>query len=99
MSAMNDGRELRDRILKLVAEYQETVQKQGTAKAMSVPVSGRVYDADELVHLVDASLDFWLTTGRFAEQFEREFAAYLGVRDAILCNSGSSANLLAVSAW
>ena len=62
-----------------------------------VPVSGRVFDAEELVSLVDASLDFWLTTGRFAAQFEREFARYFGVRHALLCNSGSSANLLALS--
>lgn len=63
-----------------------------------IPVSGRVFDADDLMHLVDASLDFWLTTGRYAEQFEREFAQYLGIRHALLCNSGSSANLLALSA-
>ena len=63
-----------------------------------VPVAGRVFDADDLVHLVDASLDFWLTTGRYADQFEQEFAHFLGVRHAILCNSGSSANLLALSA-
>ncbi|MDP3685642.1 MAG: lipopolysaccharide biosynthesis protein RfbH [bacterium] len=62
-----------------------------------VPVSGRVFDADDVRTLVDASLDFWLTTGRFAEQFEREFAHFLGVHYAILCNSGSSANLLALS--
>lgn len=63
-----------------------------------VPVSGRVFDADDLAHLVDASLDFWLTTGRYADRFEREFSRWMGVRHAILCNSGSSANLLAVSA-
>jgi len=63
-----------------------------------VPVSGRVFDATELQFLIDASLDFWLTTGRFASQFEREFARAVGVRHAILCNSGSSANLLATSA-
>jgi CDP-6-deoxy-D-xylo-4-hexulose-3-dehydrase len=63
-----------------------------------VPVSGRVFDATELQFLIDASLDFWLTTGRFASQFEREFARTVGVRHAILCNSGSSANLLATSA-
>lgn len=63
----------------------------------AVPVSGRVFDAEELVHLVDASLDFWLTTGRYAERFEREFARFLDSRHAILCNSGSSANLLAAS--
>lgn len=62
-----------------------------------VPVSGRVFDADDLVHLVDASLDFWLTTGRYADRFEQEFAHFMNVRHAILCNSGSSANLLALS--
>ncbi|WP_409341779.1 lipopolysaccharide biosynthesis protein RfbH [Paenibacillus sp. MBLB4367] len=64
----------------------------------AVPVSGKVFDEEELDYLVDASLDFWLTTGRFSEQFEREFARFIGTRYAILTNSGSSANLLAVSA-
>ncbi len=57
----------------------------------AVPVSGRVSDERELVSLVDSSLDFWLTTGRFAERFEREFARWYGVRGCILVNSGSSA--------
>ena len=64
----------------------------------TVPVSGKVFDAAEMRALVDSSLDFWLTTGRFAAQFEREFARCFGVRDCLLVNSGSSANLLAVSA-
>ena len=63
-----------------------------------VPVAGRVFDAEELVLLVDAALDFWLTTGRYAEMLERGLARYMGIRHAILTNSGSSANLLAVSA-
>ena len=63
-----------------------------------VPVSGRVFDEEEVQLLVDSSLDFWLTTGRFADQFEREFAKFIGIREAILVNSGSSANLLAISA-
>jgi CDP-6-deoxy-D-xylo-4-hexulose-3-dehydrase len=63
-----------------------------------VPVSGRVFDERELVHLVDSSLDFWLTTGRFAERFEREFARWFGLRECVLVNSGSSANLLALAA-
>jgi CDP-6-deoxy-D-xylo-4-hexulose-3-dehydrase len=63
-----------------------------------VPVSGKVFDAQELQFLVDASLDFWLTTGRYADEFEREFARFMGVRSASLVNSGSSANLLALSA-
>jgi len=59
--------------------------------------AGRVFDEEEMIHLVDASLDFWLTTGRYADRFEQEFARFMGVRHAILCNSGSSANLLALS--
>jgi CDP-6-deoxy-D-xylo-4-hexulose-3-dehydrase len=64
----------------------------------SVPVAGRVFDERELVELVDSSLDFWLTTGRFAERFERDFARWFGVRECVLVNSGSSANLLALAA-
>jgi CDP-6-deoxy-D-xylo-4-hexulose-3-dehydrase len=63
-----------------------------------VPVSGRVYDADDMASLVDASLDFWLTSGRFADEFERRFARWMGARFALLVNSGSSANLCMVSA-
>jgi CDP-6-deoxy-D-xylo-4-hexulose-3-dehydrase len=60
--------------------------------------AGRIYDEKELISLVDASLDFWLTTGRYADQFEQDLAAFLGVKYCLLTNSGSSANLLAVSA-
>ena len=64
-----------------------------------MPVAGRVFDADEIVELVDSSLDFWLTAGRYADQFEREFARWMGVRHALLCNSGIVwANLLALTA-
>jgi CDP-6-deoxy-D-xylo-4-hexulose-3-dehydrase len=63
-----------------------------------VPVSGKVFDADDVRHLVDASLDFWLTTGRYARQFEMEFAKVFGLRSALLVNSGSSANLVALTA-
>ncbi len=91
---------LRQKILELVRDYHE--QTFSTAKfdreTDSIPYSGRVFDAEELMHLVDASLDFWLTTGRFAAQFEKMFAKYIGVKHAMLCNSGSSANLLAVCA-
>jgi len=58
----------------------------------------RVYNAEEMKALIDSSLDFWLTAGRFAKQFEKEFAKFLGVKHCILTNSGSSANLLAISA-
>ena len=91
--------ELRRQILELVADYYTEAfpDKEFVPGQSAVPVSGRVFDAAELQHLVDASLDFWLTTGRFAAQFEREFARFMGVRHAILVNSGSSANLLALS--
>ena len=72
-------------------------RRRSTPGQTPVPCAGRVFDADELAHLVDASLDFWLTTGRFAAQFERQFAGFFGVRHALLVNSGSSANLLALS--
>jgi len=94
------ARELRTRIEQLVREYaevrwQESVFEPG---ATAVPVSGKVFDGDEVAKLVDAALDFWLTSGRFAAEFEREFAAWMGVRSCTLVNSGSSANLLAASA-
>jgi len=60
--------------------------------------AGRVYDEQEMISLVDASLDFWLTTGRYAKKFEEELAKFIGVKYSLLTNSGSSANLLAVSA-
>ena len=63
-----------------------------------VPVSGRAFDERELVSLVDSSLDFWLTTGRYALRFEREFARWFGIRECVLVNSGSSANLCALMA-
>ena len=97
---MSSPDELRGRARALAAEYYEAALRQPAFVPGEswVPVSGRVFDATELQFLIDASLDFWLTTGRFAAQFEREFARTVGVRHAILCNSGSSANLLATSA-
>jgi CDP-4-dehydro-6-deoxyglucose reductase, E1 len=90
---------LRKRILDLVAEYHQIAhaRKPFVPGESSVPVSGRVFDAQDVQSLVDSSLDFWLTTGRFAEEFENRLADYFGVRGATLVNSGSSANLLAVS--
>lgn len=63
----------------------------------NIPYAGRVYDEKEIISLIDSALDFWLTAGRFAKQFEKEFAEFLGVKHCLLTNSGSSANLLAVS--
>ena len=62
-----------------------------------VPVSGKVLDADDYAALVDASLDGWLTAGRFTEEFERQLAKFVGARSALFVNSGSSANLVALS--
>jgi CDP-4-dehydro-6-deoxyglucose reductase, E1 len=92
--------EIRAEILARVAEFYEANwrEKPFVPNKTPIPISGRVFDADELVQLIDASLDFWLTTGRYAAQFEREFAQFLGIHHATLCNSGSSANLLALSA-
>jgi CDP-6-deoxy-D-xylo-4-hexulose-3-dehydrase len=91
---------LRDRIRTLVGEYYREAFPAAIFEpgSSSVPISGRVFDEQELELLVESSLDFWLTTGRFADQFEREFAKFVGVREAVLVNSGSSANLLAVTA-
>ncbi len=99
-AAARTAEELREQILELVQTYHdvEFASREFVPGETPVPVSGRVFDADELLHLVDSSLDFWLTTGRYARRFELEFAKAVGVRHALLCNSGSSANLLAVSA-
>jgi CDP-4-dehydro-6-deoxyglucose reductase, E1 len=90
---------IRAQILDLVAEYHEAAfdKCEFVPGESPVPVSGKVFDASEIQYLVDASLDFWLTTGRFAAEFERQFAHFVGTRYAILVNSGSSANLLALS--
>jgi CDP-6-deoxy-D-xylo-4-hexulose-3-dehydrase len=96
---MSNEQNLRRQILDLVALYHDETFSSRTfvPGETPVPVSGRVFDAEDMLHLVDSSLDFWLTTGRFAAQFERDFARFLGIRHALLCNSGSSANLLALS--
>jgi CDP-6-deoxy-D-xylo-4-hexulose-3-dehydrase len=90
---------LRARILGLVREYHAEAfpGRAFEPGRTTVPPAGRVFDGDDLVSLVDSSLDFWLTTGRYADRFEREFAKAFGVRHALLVNSGSSANLVALS--
>ena len=92
-------RQLRDEISVLVRQYHDVAlaSQPFLPGGSDVPVSGKVFDASELEHLVEASLDGWLTTGRFAAEFERDFAAFMGVRCASLVNSGSSANLVALS--
>jgi CDP-4-dehydro-6-deoxyglucose reductase, E1 len=93
-------RGIREEISRQVSKYYSAAfpSKPFVGGISHIPVSGKVFDADELQHLVDASLDFWLTTGRFAEVFEAQFAQLMGVKHALLCNSGSSANLLAITA-
>ena len=91
--------QLRAQIRELVAEYAAEAfpAKQFMPGSSPVPVSGRVFDAEDIQYLVDSSLDFWLTTGRYADQFEKEFARFFKMRHALLVNSGSSANLLALT--
>lgn len=90
----------RAELLKLTAEYCDTYhnKKKTFAPGDRIHYASRVYDREEMCSLVDAALDFWLTSGRYTSQFEQEFAAYLGVRYCSLVNSGSSANLLAFMA-
>jgi len=97
---MPESNPLRARILELVAEYhsQAFAPRPFAPGVSPVPVAGRVFDAADLQALVDSSLDFWLTAGRFAERFEADFARRVARRHAMLANSGSSANLLALAA-
>ncbi len=86
-------------ILNLVSEYCDKYHAKEPYKVGDrIPYASRVYDHDEMVNLVDSSLEFWLTAGRYADQFEKEFAQYLNIKYCSLVNSGSSANLLAFMA-
>lgn len=88
--------EAKQQILQMVAEYCGTYHHAGKYnRGDRISYAGRVYDEAEMVNLVDSALEFWLTAGRFTEQFEKEFAEYLGVKFCSVVNSGSSANLLA----
>ena len=92
--------QLRRQILDLTAEYvaEAFPAKEFKPGLSPVPVSGKVIDAADIGSVVDSALDNWFTTGHFAEEFERKLARFVGVRCASLVNSGSSANLLAISA-
>lgn len=100
MSKWENEQAARQEILALVSDYYHAYKepKGPFQPGQRITYAGRVFDEKEMCSLVDAALDFWLTTGRYAERFEREFSEYLGVRFASLTNSGSSANLLAFSA-
>ena len=90
----------REEILAMVAEYAEKFhnQKKEFHEGDRIPYASRVYDKEEMVNLVDSSLEFWLTSGRYTDQFEAKLAGYLKVRYCSLVNSGSSANLIAFMA-
>lgn len=94
---MRTTKEIRQDILELVREYSEAelLEKQSFRPGQRIPYCSRVYDAQERVNLVDSALEFWLTAGRFSDEFERDFAKYMGVNHVAVVNSGSSANLLA----
>ena len=101
-NSMNRENQARDReqILDLVREYYDKYHagKKEYTKGDRVPYASRVYDSQEMTNLVDSALEFWLTSGRYTQRFEEEFARYLKVRFCSLVNSGSSANLLAFMA-
>jgi CDP-6-deoxy-D-xylo-4-hexulose-3-dehydrase len=94
------AKQLRDRILELTAEYHAEAfpGREFVPGGSVVPVSGKVIGAEDICSVVDSALDGWFTTGRFAKEFERKLARFFGVRSASLVNSGSSANLVALSA-
>ena len=99
MAKWNSEAEAREEIKGLVAEYYNQFKKPEQEKEFKegdrIAYASRVYDEKEMVSLTDATLDFWLTTGRFSDEFEKNFAEWIGVKFANLVNSGSSANLLA----
>jgi CDP-6-deoxy-D-xylo-4-hexulose-3-dehydrase len=98
-TATKTASQIREEVRVLVKQYYDVAlaPQAFVSGQSSVPVAGKVLDSAEIELLVEAALDAWLTTGRFAVRFEREFAAFMGVRCASLVNSGSSANLAALS--
>ena len=92
--------EAREQIKAMVAEYYHDFKEKKTPyqEGDRITYAARVFDEKEMCALTDATLDFWLTTGRFADRFEKEFAKWIGVKFAHLVNSGSSANLIAFMA-
>lgn len=102
MSKWANEEEARERIKELIAQYYHDFKKPEQEKEFQagdrIPYASRVYDEKEMCSMVDAALDFWLTTGRFSDEFEKGFAKWIGVKYANLVNSGSSANLIAFMA-
>jgi len=89
----------RKKILKLVNQHfnEEFPEIKFIPGKTPVPVSGKVFDANDVESLIDASLDFWLTEGRYTDLFEEKFSNFLGIKHTVPVNSGSSANLIAFS--
>lgn len=97
---MEDYKKIRKEIIAKTIEYHNArfEQKEFISGKSRVNYAGRVFDSKELINAVEASLDFWLTEGRFSEEFSSKISGFLGVEHILLTNSGSSANLLAFSA-
>ena len=97
MAVWKNEEEARNQIKEMVAQYYHDFKekKEPYHEGERISYAGRVFDEEEMCALTDAALDFWLTTGRFSDRFEKEFAEWLGVKYAHLVNSGSSANLIA----
>lgn len=100
MTVQKSEQQAREEILEKVKEYCSTYHnvKKPFEKGQRIPYASRVYDSAEMVNLVDSALEFWLTSGRYTDEFEKKMAEYLGVRYCALVNSGSSANLAAFMA-
>lgn len=90
---------LRNKVVESAKEYFNEIKKNKFSQEEKkyIPASGKVLDEEDLANLIEASLDMWLTCGRFNDEFEKEFAKFMGTKYALTTNSGSSANLLAVS--
>ena len=97
---MRSAQALKEQILALVAEYHQVAHERPAfvPGETRIPYAGRVYDHREMTLLADSALDFWLTAGPYADRFERRMRQFFGCRDFLLVNSGSSANLLMLSA-
>ena len=95
----SDSQSIRKQIIELTSNYYEKAHqpKKFIPGKTIIPVSGRVFDNNDIQHLVSSSLDFWLTTGRFNAEFEKKIAEFIGINFVLTTNSGSSANLLAIS--
>lgn len=103
MSTMPDKDELKKRIFELVKQYYILFHESSNVRKFipgktKINYAGRVFDEKEIINLVDIALEFWLTAGKYAEEFEKKLANFLGVKYCLLVNSGSSANLLAFMA-